>query len=124
MAGLIYKIENQVNGKVYIGQTQQSLRQRKAEHLARLRANERQHKLYRAMRKYGDENFIFTEFASVLDTNDLDALEIEVIADHNCYNRGYNSTPGGDSVSEETKEILSKIFKGRKVKYKQHKRSK
>lgn len=113
MAGLIYKIQNQVNGKVYIGQTTQPLSYRQSEHLYRLRANERQHKLYQAMRKYGEENFKFSEYAYAIDESDLNDLEIEIIKDHNSFNRGYNSTAGGDSVSEETKRLLSEKFKGR-----------
>jgi len=115
MASLIYKIENQVNGKVYIGQTMQSLRQRKAEHLTRLRANKRQHKLYQALRKYGEESFLFSEIAYVLNDEDLDAVEIAMIKQYNSFERGYNSTAGGDSLSQATKDLLSKMFKGRKM---------
>lgn len=115
MAGLIYKIENLVNGKVYIGQTLQPMCRRKGEHLYRLRANKRQHKLYQAMRKYGEENFVFSEVASVLNDNHMDDVEIEIIAQHNSFNRGYNATAGGDSLSQETRDKLSDIFKGRKV---------
>lgn len=113
MAGLLYKIQNLVNGKVYIGQTMQPLSHRKAEHLSRLRANKRQHKLYQAMRKYGEENFSFKQIASVI--GDMDQAEIDMIAQYNSYNRGYNSTAGGDSLSQETKDKLSEIFKGRKI---------
>jgi len=115
MAGLIYKIENLINGKVYIGQTRQGLQQRKREHLSRLQANERQHKLYQAMRKHGVENFKFSKLASVPNESDLDAVEEEIISQYNSFNRGYNATPGGGSVSEETRRKLSKSFKGRKI---------
>lgn len=113
--GLIYKIENRANGKVYIGQTLQSLKQRKAEHLARLRANKRQHKLYQALRKYGEDNFVFTEIAYVLNDDDLDAVEIAMIKQYNSFNHGYNATAGGNSLSQEVKDRLSKMFKGRKM---------
>jgi group I intron endonuclease len=115
MPSLIYKITNLVNGKVYIGQTTQSLRQRKAEHISRLEAGERQHKLYRAMRKHGIENFQFSELCSALREEYLDQLEIKLIQEFNSYNRGYNSSAGGGSTSPETRKRLSQIFKGRKI---------
>lgn len=115
MPSLIYKITCKVNGKVYVGQTTQSMRRRKAEHLCRLAAGERQHKLYRAMRKYGSDNFEFSELCSVFDETDLDELEIQFIAEYNSFNRGYNSSAGGGSTSPETRKLLSKIFKGRKI---------
>lgn len=115
MAGLIYKIENQVNGKVYIGQTTQALCRRKAEHLTRLRANKRQHKLYQALRKYGEDSFSFLEIASVPNIEDLDDVEIEIIAQYNSFNRGYNSTAGGDTLSQETKDKIAEKMRGRKI---------
>ena len=113
MIGLIYKIENQVNGKVYIGLTTQSLNCRKAEHMHRLRDGKRQHKLYQAMRKHGVENFTFTQIASVL--SDIGDVEMDIISQYDSYGRGYNATPGGDVVSEETKQKLSEMFKGREM---------
>jgi len=115
MANLIYKIENQVNGKVYIGQTTQSLRQRKAEHLVRLRANKRQHKIYLALRKYGEESFTFSEYANVLSEIDLDRVEIDIIKQFNSFNRGYNSTAGGDTLSQATKDKIAQKMMGRKI---------
>lgn len=115
MSLLIYKIENKVNGKVYIGQTRQRLGRRKSEHLYRLNSGKRDHKLYLAMRKHGPENFKFTKYASVLKSEHLDDLEQEIIKDHNSFDRGYNATPGGDGVSDETRRKLSKAFKGRKI---------
>lgn len=115
MQGLIYIITNKVNSKVYIGQTTQSLRQRKAEHLSRLEAGQRQHKLYLAMRKHGVENFEFSELCCVFDEKHLDEIEVQFIKEYNSYNRGYNSSEGGGSTSPETRAKLSAIFKGRKI---------
>jgi len=115
MASIIYKITNQVNDKVYIGQTRQSLSRRRSEHIHRLKANERQHKLYRAIRKHGLENFFWEEFITVLNDSYLDDLEMESIAEYNSFNRGYNSTPGGDTLSDATKLIISEKMKGRKI---------
>ena len=53
--GLIYIIKNNVNNKVYIGQTKQLLNKRWEHHL--YLADKSDAILYRAMRKYKKENF-------------------------------------------------------------------
>lgn len=115
MSGIIYTIRNQVNGKVYAGQTSQSLARRKAEHLTRERKGDRDHKLYLAMKKHGCDKFVFEEICSALQPQHLDALEIAIIEQFNSYHRGYNSNPGGHGVSQETKEKLRTIHTGRVV---------
>ena len=55
----IYKIENSINGDMYIGQAV-NLRTRKSVHLSTLRSNaHRNIHLQRAYNKYGNKNFIF-----------------------------------------------------------------
>lgn len=111
----IYKIENKINGKVYIGQTIRGLNHRKNQHIQRFKSCERDHKLYLAFNKYGMNNFVFEVIFCTFDKSYLNDLEIHFIKEYNSYNRGYNMTMGGDTVSVETREKLSKIFKGRKV---------
>ena len=48
--GKIYKYTNLINGKVYIGQTKQTLKQRDYKHQTQLNDNTYFH---RAMKKYG-----------------------------------------------------------------------
>lgn len=55
---IIYKITNKINGKVYIGQTTDSLSRRKSGHIQAATSGSKS-KLYSAMRKYGVENFEF-----------------------------------------------------------------
>lgn len=112
---VIYSITNAVNGKRYVGQTRQGLPRRKGEHIYRFNLGERDHKLYQAMRKHGIENFKFEVLAHCLKPEHLDAEEMAWIAKFNCFERGYNMTCGGDSVSDETRAKLSKAFKGRKI---------
>lgn len=59
----IYVITNKINGKQYVGQTSNTIQQRFKEHLYTAKRNEqtRQSPIYRAMRKYGIENFIIKE---------------------------------------------------------------
>lgn len=112
---LIYSITNTANGKVYIGQTRQGLARRKGEHIHRFNLGERDHKLYRAMRKYGIDKFRFEVVKYASKVEDLDELEMRFIAEFNSFQRGYNMTCGGDSISDETRAKLSAIHKGRKI---------
>lgn len=61
---IIYKITNNVNNKVYIGVTE-NFRSRKNGHVWASKRVEKP--LYRAMRKYGLENF---KFEIIEETND------------------------------------------------------
>ena len=57
---IIYKAINQVNGKIYIGQTVGSLKKRIKDHIY----DSKRHDYYfaRALRKYGEENFFWLVF--------------------------------------------------------------
>jgi len=112
---IIYKITNKKTGKVYIGQTIQGLSCRKREHIYRFNTRERDHKLYLSMRKHGIENFDFESLCCVLNESYLDEIEVALIKKYNSFNRGYNMTIGGDSVSLETREKLRKAMLGRKI---------
>ena len=67
------------------------------------------------MRKYGIESFSFEIICSALLSEHLGELEQYFIKEYNSFNKGYNMTIGGDTVSEETRQKLSAIFKGRKI---------
>lgn len=112
MMGFIYKYENKLNHKVYIGQTT-DLVNRKAAH--RYKSTFEKTKFYNAVRKYGWDNFDFDVIAQVEEaTLDdicevLDSLEIEFIEKYDSFKNGYNSTAGGHcyrgkEVSEEFRE--------------------
>ena len=59
---IIYKTTNNINKKVYIGQTVKSLDKRKKTHLYKS-TNASDNYLYRAIRKYGENNFkSFSDF--------------------------------------------------------------
>ena len=53
--GFIYKITNSINNKIYIGQTARTLNIRWKEHKVASISSDRP--LYKAMRKYGIDNF-------------------------------------------------------------------
>ena len=71
----IYKIVNTVNGKAYVGQSQ-NIKKRIAEHFRLLRANKHSNsRLQNAFNKYGEEAFqAFTEVICE-DVKDMDAIE-------------------------------------------------
>ena len=94
--GYIYKITNKINGKIYIGQTQQHYTTRFIQHLSHARTGESNHKLARAIRKYGEENF-FIEVIEEIPISDLDEREIYWIAHYDSTNdkNGYNILAGG-----------------------------
>ena len=90
----IYKITNDVNGKVYVGKTMFDINKRFYQH--RMDATKERCKnrpLYRAINKYGIEHF------SVELLEETDAPEIREtfwIQFYDSYHNGYNATRGGD----------------------------
>ena len=107
--GYIYKISNTVNNKVYIGQTALSLERRW--NLHKWTAENPSYPsypypLYRAMRKYGINNFKI-EIIEEIDNKDLNEREIYWISYYDSYNKGYNMTLGGDGhYKYEDKDFL------------------
>lgn len=92
----IYKITNALNGKVYIGKTSYNLKKRFEEHCkdSQRRKNEIR-PLYRAMNKYGIENF-YIELIEECPAELENEREIYWIDFYESYEEGYNATLGGD----------------------------
>lgn len=88
----IYKIENKVNGKIYIGQSIE-IENRWKKHL---RAND-DFIVHKAIHKYGKENFTF----SIVEECGIDELNNREIYWINFYQsivpNGYNMIPGGSN---------------------------
>lgn len=99
----IYKIENKINGKVYIGQSK-NIEHRWKVHISRFKSKKYDGKLYRAFRKYGIENFKF-EILHECEEKQLDQLEMFYISKYNSYECGYNSTLGGGGA-----HVRNKVF--------------
>lgn len=93
----IYKIENLINGKVYIGQSKDILKRWRIHRCCR---SERSHyPLYRAFAKYGLENFSF-EILEECDSSLLNAKEEYWGTQFDCYvPNGYNQAKFGNSQS-------------------------
>ena len=116
----IYKIENLINGKVYIGQSV-NIKERWNEHkLINSRASKdalkkQKYPLYLAFQKYGLENFLF-EVLEECSLEELDTKEQFYIKKYNSYidfpnSNGYNLTLGGDGTRKITEEQILNIVK-------------
>lgn len=110
--GIIYKIENKINKKIYIGQTTNDLK-------IRIRCHKYDHKrkdyyLYRSMRKYGWENFEFSIIKECLNQEDLNNSEIFFIQKFNSIDpkNGYNLDYGGGGVGGRSEFVKQKITEG------------
>lgn len=126
----IYKIQNKINGKVYIGQTIVSLESRLNRefhgHFADAFVYKKDHYLYRSMRKYGKDAFTYevVEEVPIQCTKQetrklLNEREVYWIKYYDSYCNGYNNTPGGTdlnkTLSEEHKRKISESHKGVKM---------
>lgn len=91
----IYKITNKINGKCYIGQTN-NIQRRFQEHRRGTAGDDNSTKLlYQAFAKYGLDNFTF----EVIEENieNYDEREQYWINYYNAQKEGYNLTPGGNA---------------------------
>ena len=95
MRGFIYKITNKINGKSYIGQTIQNVKERFYQHCAtKCSQAVLNMAIHRAINKYGKSNFTIEVIEEVESTN-LNDRERYWIRYYDSYNNGYNSTKGG-----------------------------
>lgn len=118
MTGIIYKYTSP-SGKSYIGQTiHEYIRKQRHKHAAKTGAT---NKFYRAVRKYGWNNFIY-EVLFTINNDDktrvkqkLDYMERYYIRKFDSYYNGYNMTEGGEGGSglhtEEYKQRMSERMK-------------
>lgn len=104
----IYKFQNKTNGKIYIGQSI-ALENRYKDHFYNHKnqnLKDYNTKFYRALRKYGFENFTYEilEQSDFFTREELNEKEIKWIAYYNSYEAGYNSNKGGFKVTENGEE--------------------
>lgn len=108
----VYKITNNINNKLYIGQTCNSLHSRFMAHCRQSNYS----KLYRAIKKYGRQNFKIEslgtfssrEIANIVEDYFIETLEVRKY--------GYNIRYGGTTskLSETTRKLLSEQKMGAK----------
>lgn len=132
---IIYRITNKINNKIYIGATTNKINERWNYHMGCVRRNV-QRPLYKAINKYGKENFIIEQIDTAIDEAELSNKEIHYIKQYNSFigwknSQGYNCTEGGQDffklshkecerrsirmmgkkLSEETKRKISETKK-------------
>lgn len=109
---IIYKITNNINNKVYVGQTVRTLEERMAEHQRHSRIV-----VDKAIKKYGIDNFEIEIIDKASSIEELNELEIKWISFYNSIApNGYNQCIGGDNTlgynhKEESKKKMSKAKK-------------
>ena len=113
--GVIYAIENKVNGKIYVGQTTKSFNERYGGDIEKNTHNKH---LQNSIKKYGIENFTIDKCICECDTKEsLDEAEKFYIDFFDSANpeHGYNKTLGGEggTPNEETRKKISKAKKGK-----------
>lgn len=115
--GYIYKITNNLNNKIYIGQTVKTVEKRFQQHKNNSNKSYFSHiVLYKAFNKYGIENFECDQIEYV-ENQQLDEREKYWISYYDSYFNGYNSTLGGrlvqlydfdiDDIIEKYQELKS-----------------
>jgi len=97
--GYIYKITNDINDKIYIGQTTRSIKVRWDAHINRANNGDKEMHICSAIKKYGAEHFNIEKIEEC-ENDILDNREIYWIEYFNSYRCGYNSTIGGGGGSK------------------------
>ena len=93
----IYKITNDINKKIYIGKTVETIEKRWKEHIKDSKKKTSENRpLYRAINKYGIEHFSIEEIEEVQDQFLLSDRERFWIEYFGSFKNGYNATIGGD----------------------------
>ena len=118
--GSIYKVENNLDGKCYVGQTNSPVPFNRLKELLAEAKRGNNLPLHRAIRVNGVENFTFQILESNIPLEDLDSREIFYIDKLNSfYPNGYNLTRGGQEENKNYKltegqvhEIIDKIKQG------------
>lgn len=109
MFGDVYVIENMITGEEYVGQTRKPVEKRMYYHRRNAEKGVDFH-LYRSMRKYGTENFLYYSLIKC-HVDDLDEMERHYIFELDTYRNGMNMTEGGGDNPMYNPEVQDKLGK-------------
>jgi len=123
VVGIIYKAISKTSGKVYIGKTICGLNKRRSDHLTEAfnkNSNKYNTHFSRAIRKYGEEDFMWEILYEEIFHTQLLKLEIITIEAYSSLCNGYNMTKGGEgtigySHTNKAKAKMSKSKKGNSI---------
>lgn len=107
----IYKIENLINGKIYIGQSvdiNYRFKNHKSESF-NPKSNAYETAIHRAIRKHGIDKFSF-EIIEECNQNELKEREIYWIKYYDSYGKGYNMTHGGEGANTIDKQKIYNLW--------------
>ena len=107
----IYKATSATTGKVYIGQTTQTLQERINQHNSHAFGHQYNYHFHNAIRKYGTDDFTYEIIEDdIKSAETLNEREKYWISYYNSYYDGYNSTMGGDGTVRRDDELIVKLF--------------
>ena len=105
--GTLYRIFNVNSGESYIGKTYRDLYTRLEEHINGI--NKYPHRaLYKALKEAGIDNFSL-EILGTFEQGLLELKEREAIIFFNSFEKGYNSTLGGEGSYLISKEVFDQV---------------
>ena len=109
----VYSHTNKINGKKYIGLTKQKPEERWRHDGVGYKS---QIKFWRAIEKYGWNNFEHEILFTNLTEQEASVIEILLIKEFDCINNGYNVSLGGSTTnhSQETLEKMRQSMLGKK----------
>lgn len=116
---LIYKAENIIDGKMYIGQTIKTLEERKRRHLSEAQSG-KGFKFQEAIRYWGADKFRWTILEEVDTIQQLNEREKYWIEYYKSYKNGYNLTKGDSNPMNfvESKQHHEEVMRSKEVREK------
>lgn len=112
----IYKATSKTTGKVYIGQSSQTLQERISQHNSAAYKHQYNYHFHNAIRKYGKDDFIYEIIEdNISDIETLNERECFWISYYDSYNNGYNSTRGGGGKLTRDDELILRLFQDGKT---------
>jgi len=109
---IIYKAQNKISGKCYIGQTIKTLDTRKEQHIKFSKTNNSI--FYNALRSYGEDNFTWEIIEHVNSKQELNEREKYYINEYDSIRNGYNMVAGGTGGYNEYAVIANRKKRGKK----------
>ena len=109
----IYKITNDINGKIYVGKTYDTIKKRWKEHCREWRKTRTEKRpLYDAIKKYGIEHFNIEMIEETFNPEEREIYWIDKLRTYVGFDdcKGYNGTLGGDSRKQIDRDLVAETY--------------